>query len=93
MVIACHALDTLTWSNESTFKFNDYVTQLINHFDTLERGGQAKTNEEKMMKLCNSMNTSNVAISTRIEMNCQGITFQDAILSFSTLDYNIISYN
>ena len=52
MVIAYHALDTLTWSNESTFKFNDHVTQLINHYKTLERGGQARTYEEKVTKLC-----------------------------------------
>ena len=49
MVITRHALDTLTWSNESTFKFNDYTTQLINHYKILERGGQARTSEEKVM--------------------------------------------
>ena len=42
IVVARAALEQLTWSNESTFKFNDYATQLINHFDTLEPGGQAK---------------------------------------------------
>ena len=30
------------------------------------------------------MSTSNVAISTRIELNHQGVTFQDAIVSLST---------
>ena len=84
MVIACAALEQLTWSNEGTFKFNDYATQLINHFDTLERGGQGKTDKEKVMKLLNSMNTSNVAMSTRIKLNCQGVTFQDAIVSLFT---------
>ena len=36
IVVACAALEQLTWSNKSTFKFNDYATQLINHFDTLD---------------------------------------------------------
>ena len=49
MVIARHALDTITWSNESTFKFNDYVTQLIIHCKTLERGEEARTDEEKVI--------------------------------------------
>ena len=62
MVIAHAALETLTWSNKNTFKFNDYATQLINHYKTLDRGGQAKTDEEKVMKLLNSMSTSNVPL-------------------------------
>ena len=78
------SLETLTWSNESTFKFNDYPTQLINHYEILERDGQAKTDEEKLMKLLNLMSTSNVPLQTRIELNCQGVTFQIAIVSIST---------
>ena len=84
MVVARAALETLTWSNESTFKFNDYATQLINHYKTLDRGGQAKTDEEKVMKLLNSMNTSNSYLLTRIELNCIGVTFQDAVVDIST---------
>ena len=84
MVIARAALETLTWSNESTFKFNDYVTQLINHYETVDRGGQAKTDEEKVTKLPNSMNTSNVPLLTQIELNCIGVTFQNAIVDIST---------
>ena len=38
MVVACAALEMLSWSNKGTFKFNDNETQLINHFKTLERG-------------------------------------------------------
>ena len=53
MVIARAALETLAWSNESTFKFNDYTTLLINHYETLDRGQQVKTDEEKVMKLLN----------------------------------------
>ena len=64
IVVARAALEQLTWSNESTFKFNDYATQLINHFDTLEPGGQANSDQEKVMNLLNSMNTSDVAINT-----------------------------
>ena len=82
--IACHALDTLTWSNESTFKFNDYATQLINHYETLERGGQARTDEEKVIKLLNSMSSSNVPLQTRIEWNHIGVAFEDAIVNIST---------
>ena len=63
MVVACVALKTLSWSNKGTFKSNNYATQLINCFKTLKRGGQAKTDEEKV-KLLNLMSTSNVAIST-----------------------------
>ena len=84
IVVTCAALEQLTWFNESTFKFNDYATQLINHSDTLERGGQAKSDQEKVMKLLNSMNTSNVVINTRIELNRQGVSFQDAIVALST---------
>ena len=51
MVIACAALETLTWSNESSFKFIDYATQLVDHYETLDRGGQPKTDEEKIIKL------------------------------------------
>ena len=74
----------MSWSNKGTFKFNDYATQLISHFDTLERGGQGKTNKEKVMKLLNLMSTNNVAVCTRMELNRQGVTFQDAIVSLST---------
>ena len=76
VVVARAALEQLTWSNESTFKFKDYATQLISHFDTLERGGQAKSDQEKVMKLFDSMNTSHVAINTRIELNRQGVFFK-----------------
>ena len=75
MVVARAALEQLSWSNEGTFKFNDFVTQLINHFDTLEHGEQGKIDKEKVMKLLNSMSTSNVAISTQIKLNCKGVTF------------------
>ena len=74
IVVACAALEQFSWSNEGTFKFNDYATQLINHFDTLERGGQGKTDEEKVTKLRNSMSTSNGAIGTRMVLNRQGVT-------------------
>ena len=84
IVVACAALEQLAWSNKATFKFNDYATQLINHFNTLERSGQAKSDQEKVMKLLDSMNTSNVAINTRIELNRQGVSFQDAIVALST---------
>ena len=84
MVVARAALEHLTWSNKATFKINDYETQLINHFDTLERGGQDKTDKEKVMNFLNSMSTSNVAISTQTKLNRQGVTFQDAIVILST---------
>ena len=73
------------WSNEGTSNFTDYATQLINHFDTLECGGQAKIDKETVMKLLNSMSTSNVAICTQIKLNRQGVTFQDDVVSLSTL--------
>ena len=89
MVVACAALDSLTWSNERTFEFNDYATQLINHYKTLERGEQATTDEEKAMKLL--MSTSNVAISIRIKLTYQEVTIQDAIVSLSTSIATIFS--
>ena len=55
IVIARSVLETLTWLTESTFKLNNCVTQLINHYETLNRGGQAKTGEMKVMKLLNSI--------------------------------------
>ena len=61
MVVARAALETLTWLNESTFKFNDYATQLSNHYETLDRGGQPKTDEEKVIKLLDPMNTNHVS--------------------------------
>ena len=39
MVVARAALEELTWSNESSFKFSDYATQLVDHYKTLDRGG------------------------------------------------------
>ena len=39
IVVTRATLEQLSWSNEGTFKFNDYATQLINHLDTLERAG------------------------------------------------------
>ena len=83
MVVARAALETLTWSNESSFKFNDFTTQLVDHYETLDRGGQPKTDEEKIMKLLGSMNTSNGFLLTRIEMNCTGVTFANAIVDIS----------
>ena len=80
MVVARAALDTLTWSNESSFKFIDYATQLVDHYETLDRGGQPKTDEEKIIKLLGSMNTSNGFLLTRMEMNCTGVTFANAIV-------------
>ena len=79
IVVACAALEQLSWSNEGTFKFNDYATQLMNHFNTLERGGQDKTDKEKVMKLLNSKSTNNVAVGTCMELVCQNTTFQDAL--------------
>ena len=84
MVVALSALDTLTWSTKSSFQFNDFATLLINHHKTLDRGGQPKTDEEKVMKLLNSMNTSNVPLLTRIELNCIGVLFQDTVMDIST---------
>ena len=84
MVVACAALETLTWSNESIFKFNDYATQLTSHYETLDRGGQAKTDEEKVMKLLNSMNTNNVPVQTWTKLNGIGVTFQDAVVNISS---------
>ena len=51
-------LDTLTWSIESSFKFIDYATQLVDHYKTLDCGGQPKTDEEKIIKLLDLMNTN-----------------------------------
>ena len=84
IVVARAALETLTWSNESSFKFNDYATQLVGHFETLDRGGQPKTDEEKVIKLLGSMSTNNGFLSTRMEMNRTGVTFQNAIVDIST---------
>ena len=84
IVVARAALETLTWSNESSFKFNDYATQLVGHFETLDRGGQPKTDEEKVIKLLGSMSTNNSFLSTQMEMNRTGVTFQNAIVDIST---------
>ena len=84
IVIARAALETLTWSNESIFKFNDYANELINHYETLDRGGQAKNDKKKVMELLNSMNMSNVPLQTRIELNCIGVSFQDSVVNIFT---------
>ena len=47
MVFARAALETLTWSSESSFKFIDYATQLVDHYETLDCEGQPKTDKEK----------------------------------------------
>ena len=69
MVFACAALDTLTWSNESSFKFIDYATQLVDHYETLDCGGQPKTDKEKVIKLLGGMNTNDNSLITWMEMN------------------------
>ena len=84
MVVARSALETLTWSNESSFKFNDSATQLVDPYETLDRGGHPKTDEEKVMQLLNSMNTSNGFLLTRIELSRIGVTFANAIVDIST---------
>ena len=84
MVVARAALEMLTWSNESSFKFNDFTTQLVDHYETLDRGGQPKTDEEKVIKLLGSMNTSNGFLLTRIKLNQIGVTFVNAIVDIST---------
>ena len=84
MMVARAALDELTWSNESSFKFSDYATQLVDHYETLERGRQPKSDEEKVIKLLKGMNSSDSFLRTRMEMNRTGITFDKAIVNIST---------
>ena len=84
MLFARAALATLTWSNESSFKFSDYATQLVDHFETLDRGGQPKTDEEKVIKLLGGMNTNDNSLITRMEMNRTNVTFAAAIVNIST---------
>ena len=84
MVVARSALDTLTWSNESSFKFNDFATQLVDHYETLDRGGQPKTDEGKVMKLLDSMNTNHFPLQTWIKLNHIGVMFQDTVVNIST---------
>ena len=69
MLFARAALATLTWSNESSFKFSDYATQLVDHYETLDRGGQPKTDKEKVIKLLGGMNTNDNSLITWMEMN------------------------
>ena len=84
MVLARSTLETLTWSNESSFKLNNFATQLVDHYETLDRGGQPRIDEEKVMKLLNSKNTSNGFLLTRIELNHIGVTFANTIVDIST---------
>ena len=84
MVVSYSALETLTWSNEASFKFIDYATQLINHYETLDCGRQPKTDEEKGIKLLGSMSTINGFLLTWMKMNCTGVTFAKAIVNIST---------
>ena len=83
IVVARVALEALTWSNESSFKFIDYATQLVDHYETLNRGGQPKTDEEKIIKLLGSMNTNSGFLLTRMEINHNGVTFANAIVDIS----------
>ena len=57
MTVARAALKELRWSNKATFKFNSYATQTMRHFETLEQGGQGVSDQEKVMRLLESMNT------------------------------------
>ena len=84
ILVARAALETLTWSNKSSLKFNDFATQLVDHYETLDCGGQPKTDEEIVMKLLNSMNTNNAYLPTQIELNRIGVTFQNAIVDIGT---------
>ena len=83
MLTARAALDILTWSNESSFKFIDYVTQLVDHYKTLDCGRQPKTDKEKVIKLLGGMNTNDNSLITRMEMNRTGVTFAAAIVNIS----------
>ena len=69
IVFACAALETLTWSNESSFKFIDYATQLVDHYKTLDCSGQPKIDKEKVIKLLGGMNTNDGSLITWMEMN------------------------
>ena len=57
---------------------------MIGHHDVLERGGQGINDPEKVLKLLDSMTTSNVANQTCMELVCQGVSFQDVTTSLST---------
>ena len=64
IIVARAALETLTWPNEYSFKFIEYATQLVDHYKTLDHGGQPKTDEEKIIKLLGSMNTNDGSLQT-----------------------------
>ena len=49
MTVACAALKALKWQNKATFKLNSYATQMIEYFETLERGRQGLSNVKKII--------------------------------------------
>ena len=46
--VARAALKALKYKSEETVTFASYATQMMGHFETLEQGGQEKSEEKKV---------------------------------------------
>lgn len=72
-------LELCRYSNEFTFPFEQYITNLKRCYTTLEKYGEARTERDKIDSLLNKINTSHSGLIANIEI-CRGTmnTFEDA---------------
>ena len=46
MIVAHASLKNLTYKSEAIFPFASYASQMVGHFETLNRGGQPESEEQ-----------------------------------------------
>ena len=79
MAVACAVLKFLKYKSEETFTFVSYATQMMGHFETLERGRQGKFEVEKVTQLLDQTNNDHAQLLVLIELVSNNDSFKDAI--------------
>ena len=57
---------------------------MMGHLETLERGGQPESEEQKVTRLLDQIENANTRLQTAIELVSSGVTFRDAITRLSS---------
>ena len=57
---------------------------MMGHLETLERGGQPESEEQKVTRLLDQIENSNTRLLTAVELVSSGVTFRDAITRLSS---------
>ena len=84
MIVAHASLKNLTYKSEAIFPFASYASQMMGHLETLERGGQPESEEQKVTRLLDQIENSNTRLLTAVELVSSGVTFRDAITRLSS---------